>query len=98
MYLIQIFLPVTPSQGITHLHEVRETLASRFGGVTAYAQSPAKGLWKDRSQRIVEDEVVVMEVMVEEIDRPWWKDYQQKLEALLGQDEILVRTMQIERL
>ena len=39
-------------------------LASEFGGVTAYIQAPADGLWKAGTEES-HDEIVIFETMVE---------------------------------
>jgi hypothetical protein len=42
--------------------------------------------------------MVVYEVMAETLDRNWWADYRDKLEARFEQDELVVRAWPIERL
>jgi hypothetical protein len=98
MNLIQIFLPVEAAQGETAFEQTRKTLADRFGGVTAYAQSPAEGLWRDESKKIVKDKIVVLEVMVNRVDHAWWKEFQRELKVRFAQKEILMRAIQVERL
>ena len=44
------------------------------------------------------DEIVVFEVMVEELDRDWWRAYRRDLEARFRQDAIVVRAQGIEPL
>jgi hypothetical protein len=100
MYLIELFIPVpsTPlDRGTEGLEMIQRELTERFGGVTAYVNSPAKGLW-DGGQSPEEDRVIVIEVMVEDLDRAWWRQYRRKLEDLLQQKELLVRAHQTERL
>ena len=50
MHLFQILLPLTDNTGQPFVREdfdnVKEELASRFQGVTAYLQAPAEGLWR----------------------------------------------------
>ena len=50
MHLFQILLPLTDNTGQPFTREdfdgVKEELASRFQGVTAYLQAPAEGLWR----------------------------------------------------
>jgi hypothetical protein len=43
---------------------VRETLAERFGGLTAYTLAPAEGHWDDEGER-KRDDIVVFEFMPE---------------------------------
>ena len=50
MFLIQILLPCADNTGVLFPKEdferLKQELASEFGGVTAYIQAPADGLWK----------------------------------------------------
>ena len=102
MHLIQLFLPLYDNQGQAFPHAlydaVRAELAEAFGGVTAYTRAPATGLWEDDAGRVQRDEVVLFEVMVDAIDRGWWRAYRHGLEQRLRQDEVLVRATRVERL
>ena len=44
------------------------------------------------------DDVVLFEVMVDALERDWWRTYRRELETRFEQDEILVRTSAVERL
>ncbi|WP_245515512.1 hypothetical protein [Rhizobium deserti] len=99
MHLIQILLPL-PGDGESSSKlflEVREELATRFGGLTFYRNAPAEGLWKDGGE-LEEDAIVVAEVMADELDRDWWASYRVELERRFQQDEIVVRSLSAERL
>ena len=72
-------------------------LIDRFGGLTAYARSPAEGIW-DNGEKPVSDQIVIFEVMVDALDREWWASYRSNLEGLFRQDEILIRASQVDRL
>jgi hypothetical protein len=103
MHLVQILLPLRDNLGSpfprSAFSRVRADLAERFGGVTAYLQAPAQGLWKDEEEGELEhDEVVVVEVMVEELDRAWWKDHREELRRRFQQEELVVRAMEMERI
>lgn len=102
MYLIQLLLPLYDSDGHSfpsHFYrEVGDTLIARFGGLTAFTRAPATGLWQDDGVHTERDEVVVYEVMVETLDRTWWADYRNALEARFAQDELVVRAWPIELL
>jgi hypothetical protein len=41
---------------------------------------------------------VVIEVMVDVLDRSWWGTYREELEGRFEQDQIIVRASEIERL
>jgi hypothetical protein len=100
--LIQILLPLFDNDGAPLPHgefqRVAGELTERFGGLTAFTRAPAEGLWKDDTARTTRDEIVVLEVMTEEIDRRWWRDYRRQLEKRFRQDEIVIRAQTIERL
>jgi hypothetical protein len=76
---------------------VTDTLSKRFGGVTAYSRAPAEGRWESRGSTH-HDEVLVVEVMVDTLDRGWWAEFRKKLEEAFRQQEIVVRAQDIERL
>lgn len=100
-HLVQILLPLRGREEEpfprAYLDRVREELTRRFGGVTAFLQSPAQGAWRDEG-RVERDEVVIVEVMVEALDREWWAIYRRELERLFEQEEIVVRALPMDRL
>ena len=102
MHLLQLFLPVYDASQRPFpramFDAVRAELAERYGGVTAYLRSPAVGLWEDGEGECVRDDVLLFEVMVEAIDRPWWFEYRRELERRFAQDEILLRASAVDRL
>ena len=102
MHLVQLLLPAYDAQGRVFgkplFDRVRTELAERFGGVTAYLRAPAVGLWQDEDGDCVRDDVMLFEVMVEALDRDWWRSYRRDLELRFEQDEILLRACPVERL
>ena len=103
MHLLQILLPLRDNEGRPFpravFAQVREELVERFGGVTAYLQAPAQGVWKDEKEGEVEqDEIVVLEVMVDPLDRDWWRRYCEDLRHRFRQDELVIRALEMERL
>ena len=96
-YLVEILLPITGNDGRTALERVRNVLTDAFGGVTMHVNAPAEGLWINESD-VDRDTIVVVEVMADELDRQWWEANRRELEARLGQDEIVIRAAQVERL
>jgi hypothetical protein len=102
MFLVQVLLPLYDNDGHRFSYEafasVRRELTDRFGGATAYTRAPAEGTWEDPGGRIHHDDVVVIEVMTEALDRPWWSRYRKELAARFRQDEIVARAMGIEPL
>ena len=101
MKLFEIFLPLTDNSGRklpkTAFAKTREELMARFGGLTAYSRSPARGFWKDKGET-TRDEIVVFEVMAKQLDRSWWCDYRRKLEKRFKQEELVVRVLDCDTL
>ena len=96
MKLIEIFLPLTDNSGRKldkKLYaQTRRELVDRFGGLTAYSRSPARGFWKEKG-KTARDEIVVFEVMAKKLERRWWRDYRRKLEKRFQQDTIVIRVL-----
>ena len=101
MHLIQFLLPLRDNEGHAFgradFERVRTELTERFGGVTAFLQAPAQGAWKEEGET-TRDEVVLYEVMVENLERAWWKDYRAQLERRFRQETLLVRALGVETL
>ena len=98
MKLVQILLPTRDNRGRKFksaiFGRIRTELVRRFGGLTAYSRSPARGVWKT-GQATKLDDIVVLEIMTTKFRRSWWKQYRRKLEHALRQDEIVVRVQAI---
>ena len=101
MHLIQILLPVRDNDdrpfGPHPFEEVAWSLSKKFGGITAYSRVPAEGRW-ETSGKTQHDDVLVVEVMVENLDRAWWRDFRTKLEVTFRQTKVIVRAQAIELL
>jgi hypothetical protein len=102
MHLVQILLPVSDNDGQRlgrePIEAVERELLARFGGSTAYLRAPARGLWSEDGQGAVSDDVVVVEVVVDDLDRAWWDAYRRELEARFRQETIMVRAIAVEPL
>jgi hypothetical protein len=102
MHLVQLLLPLYDNDGVriepTAFASVRDLLARRFGGVTAYTRAPATGLWKKETGEIDRDEVVAVEVMVDTLERDWWRSYSAELARAFRQQTVVVRAIAIEAL
>jgi hypothetical protein len=102
MHVIEILLPLRDNEGTPFpraaLDRVRHELTDHFGGVTAHLRAPAAGAWKDGEGDVERDDVVIVEVMDEELDRAWWDGYRRELESRFRQNEILIRATACERL
>lgn len=100
MHLVQLFVPAASQVDVDVedvVARVQNEMTKRYGGATAYINSPARGLWSNGGKP-EEDEIIVIEVMVDDLDRDWWDQYRRELEHLLRQDELLVRALPVERL
>lgn len=102
MHVVEILLPLRDNEGTPFsralLDGVRHELTERFGGVTAHLRAPAAGAWKDDEGDVARDDVVIVEVMADELDRGWWSAYRRALESRFRQDEVLIRATPCERL
>lgn len=96
-HLVQILLPLADNDGhpfpTEMFRRVQGKLTERFGGLTAFTRAPAEGHWRDKSDSSLRDDIVVFEVMVEEIDKAWWRDYREALEAQFSQESVLIRAL-----
>ncbi len=101
MHAVEIFLPLKDNEGNRFgaglFGEVRRELVDRFGGLTAFTRSPAEGLWEDDGE-VSRDEIVIFEVMADELERGWWRDYRSKLEKIFAQDAIVIRAREVQLL
>lgn len=102
MHLVQVLVPVYDNNGqpfpSNEFRRIRKELTDRFGGVTAYTRAPAEGSWEDEQGRVHHDDVAVVEVMVESLDRAWWSRYREELAARFRQTELVVRATLMESL
>jgi hypothetical protein len=102
MQLIEILLPLRGNDGRPFAPElwafVRETLVDRFGGLTAFNRAPAEGLWEPEEGARSRDEIVLLEVMAEALERGWWADFRRELERRFAQEEVVIRARTVERL
>jgi hypothetical protein len=98
MYLFQILLPRADNDGQPFAPEdfdrVKEELAGRFQGVTAYLQAPAEGLWR-KGGRSDHDHIVIFEVMADELDLCDWRARRAGLERRFRQHRVIIRHMPI---
>jgi hypothetical protein len=101
MYLVEILLPLYDNEGRAfgagEFDRVRDELAARFGGVTAFRRAPAEGVWAEDGE-LSRDRVVIFEVMAEALERQWWAAYRRELEARFRQEKLVVRATAFEEL
>jgi hypothetical protein len=101
MHLIQLLLPLRTNAGLPYedhlFRSINASLVETFGGVTAFSRAPAKGTWINADREEMDD-VIVVEVMADNLDRVWWRSFRERLEAQMGQTEIVVRSHSIDRL
>ena len=101
VYLVEILLPLSDEHRdpfpSSLFDEIADRLTRMYGGVTSFIRSPAEGRWHDAGQT-EHDEIVVVEVMIQDLDRAWWKSFRKELERQFRQDEIVIRCHGIEKL
>ena len=102
MHLVQILLPLYDNSREpfprVEFDRVGRELTERFGGLTAFVRSPARGVWKHEDDTTVRDDVVIYEVMANELDRAWWRHYREELRERFAQDELVVRASEVQLL
>ena len=102
MKLVQIFLPLYDNNkqlfDKSLYDDMLRELKDQFGGVTFYRNTSAEGLWEDESGKTNYDELVIAEVMIDDPDKAWWKQFKQSLEQIFKQEEILIRSILFEKL
>ena len=98
-HLVEVFVPLQDADGrafeSTKITRLAQELTEKFGGVTI--RNPMQGKWKEDGH-VSDDLIIIMEVVVDEIDRRWWTALQRQLMVEFDQDEILIRSHAIERL
>jgi hypothetical protein len=98
-HLIQILVPAAGNDGRLFpeeiMREIQMELSERFGGITAYSRAPAKGTWS-RDGEHQRDDIIVVEVMAQTLDLRWWTEFRRKLEKVLSQEQIVIRTIAID--
>ena len=101
MHLIQILLPLNDGEGrrfpAQSFERLAHELTEKFGGATSFTRSPAEGRWKS-GQATERDDIAVIEVMAETVDRDWWAELRGRLEREFDQDEVVIRGQRTERL
>jgi hypothetical protein len=97
VHLVQILLPRTYRDGTavppSDFSQTRAELVDAFDGVTAYLRSPALGVWVAPDGHVERDEVVMVEVVVNDFDRAWWRSYARTLAARFHQESIHIRAI-----
>jgi len=54
-------------------------------------------LWQEGSET-KRDDIVVLEVMADQLDRAWWQGYRRDLERAFRQEAIVVRAQELDLL
>ncbi len=96
-YLVQILLPMSPQSDKAKYQQLAQELTSRFGGVTSFIRAPAEGRWSTGATTELDD-IAVIEVMTESVEREYWAGLRQRLEQAFDQDEIIIRCQSLDLL
>jgi hypothetical protein len=101
-HLVQLLLPLFDNAGTAidaaTFRAVRDELAERFGGLTAYTRTPADGVWTEGGATETRDQIVIYEVMTDHVEHAWWDAYRQELERRFRQDTVVIRALPIAML
>jgi hypothetical protein len=101
VHLIQILLPLSDDEGqpfsAASFDCLAQKLTEKFGGVTSFTRAPAEGRWRQEGGT-THDEIVVIEVMTDGLDREWWSDLREQLRQEFHQDDVLIRSQSVSRL
>jgi hypothetical protein len=96
--LVQFFLPLYDQKGKAfpdqYFNTIKAELTEQFGGITFYFRSPVLGMWKPE-QKVIKDELVVVEVLAQQAAVPFFRNYQSVLEKKFKQDEIMMRLLNL---
>ena len=100
MHLVQVLLPLFDNSGQRFEEAdylaVKARFTEKFGGVTVYIRSPAEGAWEGPSGAKSHDEIVIFEVMTPRLERAWWRRMRADLARTFRQEQLVIRTHQIE--
>jgi hypothetical protein len=100
-WLVQILLPKETGSGHpisqTWFEALLKELTEKFGGATSFIRAPGQGLWESGGG-VERDNIAVIEVMAEELNRLFWRSLRERLESELSQEEIVIRAQEIRQL
>ena len=100
-FLVEILLPLNDADGnafpASLYEELAQKLTERFGGVTSFSRSPADGRWRNQGDT-EHDDIIVLEIMTQELHRPWWSQLRAQLVRSFAQDDVVIRSHKVERL
>ena len=70
-----------------------DSFANEYGGVTAYARAPGRGLGLRGKRTIDRDDIVIFELMLKTVSRAERARRRRALERAFGQVEIVIRSL-----
>lgn len=92
---MQILFPAGVPGAEAVFEKLARDLTAQFGGVTSYVRAPAEGRWRTGADT-ERDDIAVIEIMVERLDRRYWRELRARLEKELSQREIIIRVQDID--
>lgn len=102
LHLVKIYIPLASNSGVAFAPEkfsaVKKELLDQFGGLTAFTQAPADGLWEQNSNSLDHDKIVIFEVLTKTLNPRWWDKYRKKLEQEFSQDSIQIFSQKVRKL
>ena len=100
MKLIQIFIPLYDVEGNQFpgsiYESIKQLLTSKFDGLTIYQRSPAIGLWKENNHKTIKDDIIIYEIITEDVDKDFWLEFKKDKQEQLKQEELLIRSFEIQ--
>lgn len=97
-HLVQLLLPKETGTGqpISQkwFESLLKELTDKFGGATSFVRGPGQGLWRSGGE-VERDNIAVIEVMANGLDRAFWQSVRKRLERELSQNEIIIRAQEM---
>lgn len=100
--MIRLFLPIYDKDGMkfpdhyyTTLHK---KLSKKFGGLTVYTRSIAKGFWKAKAKVTIKENVLIHEVMAANVDKLFWQKIKSSMMKKFAQRDLLITSSKISRI
>lgn len=101
MHLVEVFLPTGYPNGDLIPQSIFDLiegeLREKFDGVVVYARKSARTLSRSHARQM-EESLLVIEIVTDDLDKEWWKEFRHRTQALFHHDDLLIRATITERL
>jgi hypothetical protein len=89
-----IYLPLTYNDGTPIEPQkfglTKDELIKKFGGFSALLASDRVEGWWQFGQRIIKDDIRIFRVVTDKDDKPFWKEYKERLKTRFVQEDIFI--------